>query len=61
MYWENATDGYHALATVMQTIDLYDTLCLTLTEDRRIEVICDMPELSSNDNLAARAVGVFAA
>ncbi|MHB8597248.1 MAG: 4-(cytidine 5'-diphospho)-2-C-methyl-D-erythritol kinase [Ktedonobacteraceae bacterium] len=49
------TDGYHALATVMQTIDLYDTLCLTLTEDPRIEVICDKPELSSNDNLAARA------
>jgi 4-diphosphocytidyl-2-C-methyl-D-erythritol kinase len=49
------TDGYHALATVMQTIDLYDTFCLTLTENRRIEVLCDIPELSSNDNLAARA------
>ena len=49
------TDGYHTLATVMQTIDLYDTLCLTLTEDRRVEVICDIPALSNNDNLAARA------
>jgi 4-diphosphocytidyl-2-C-methyl-D-erythritol kinase len=49
------TDGYHELATVMQTIDLYDTLCLTLTEDRRIEVFCDMPELSTGDNLAVRA------
>lgn len=49
------TDGYHELATVMQTIDLYDTLCLTLTEDRRIEVFCDTPELSTRDNLAARA------
>lgn len=49
------TDGYHELATVMQTIDLYDTLCLTLTDDQRIEFICDTPELSSDDNLAARA------
>jgi 4-diphosphocytidyl-2-C-methyl-D-erythritol kinase len=49
------TDGYHTLATVMQTIDLYDTLCLTLTEDRRIEVICDIPALSTSENLAARA------
>ncbi len=49
------TDGYHALATVMQTIDLYDTLCLTLTEDRRIEVLCDIPTLSGSDNLVARA------
>ena len=49
------SDGYHELATVMQTIGLYDTLCLIRTEDRRIEVICDTPELSSGDNLAARA------
>lgn len=53
------SDGYHELATVMQTIDLYDTLCLIRTEDRRIEVICDTPELSSGDNLAACAAERF--
>lgn len=49
------TDGYHELATVMQTIDLYDTLCLTFTDDPHIEVICDTPELSTGNNLAAHA------
>jgi 4-diphosphocytidyl-2C-methyl-D-erythritol kinase len=28
-------DGYHELATVMQTVDLYDALCLTATDDAR--------------------------
>lgn len=48
-------DGYHELATVMQTVDLYDTLCLTPIPDRRVEVISTVPALDSNDNLAARA------
>ena len=49
------SDGYHALATVMQTIDLYDTLCLTTTDDNRVQLICTTLELSNNGNLAARA------
>lgn len=48
-------DGYHELATVMQTIDLHDTICLTATNDQRVQVICTTPALSNNDNLAARA------
>jgi len=48
-------DGYHELATVMQTVDLYDTICLTATGDRRVELVCTKPELSNEDNLAARA------
>src|SRR3989440_9529055 len=50
------SDGYHELATVMQTIDLHDTICLTATGDQRVQVICTTPALSNNDNLAARAV-----
>src|SRR5229473_8690736 len=49
-------DGYHELATVMQTVDLHDTICLTATADQRVQMICSIPELSSDDNLAARAV-----
>src|SRR5216684_4184101 len=45
-------DGYHALATVMQTVDLHDTMCLTATDDQRVQMICSIPELSSDDNLA---------
>ena len=48
-------DGYHDLATVMQTVDLYDTICLTATEDNRVQLACTKPELSNDDNLAARA------
>jgi 4-diphosphocytidyl-2-C-methyl-D-erythritol kinase len=48
-------DGYHELATVMQTVDLYDTICLTATGDRRVQLVCTKPELSNDDNLAARA------
>ena len=48
-------DGYHELATVMQTVDLHDTLCLTHTSDGRVRVDCTRPELSNEENLAAQA------
>src|SRR5579863_9740139 len=48
-------DGYHALATVMQTIDLHDTICLTATDDDCVHMICTTPTLSNEENLAARA------
>ncbi len=48
-------DGYHELVTVMQTVDLHDTLCLTSTGDGRVGIECTRPELSNEENLAARA------
>ena len=48
-------DGYHELATIMQTIDLSDTLCLTATSEDSVRVVCSRPELSTSENLAARA------
>lgn len=51
-------DGYHELATVMQTVDLYDTICLTESADDKVHVRCDRPELSNAENLAVRAVEV---
>ena len=48
-------DGYHELATVMQTVDLHDTLCLTPGGDGRVEIDCTRPELSNEENLAAQA------
>ena len=48
-------DGYHELATVMQTVDLYDTLCLTTTDEDRVRITCTRPELNGEDNLAVRA------
>jgi len=48
-------DGYHDLATLMQTVDLYDTICLSATTDQSVRVTCTQPELASEDNLAVRA------
>ena len=48
-------DGYHELVTLMQTIDLYDTICLAEAEDEHVHIHCNMPELSNAENLAARA------
>jgi len=53
---ERRPDGYHELATVMQTIDLHDTICLTATADHQVQVICTRPELSNDQNLTVRAV-----
>jgi 4-diphosphocytidyl-2-C-methyl-D-erythritol kinase len=52
-------DGYHELATVMQTIDLHDTICLTAIEDDRVQVFCTTPALSNEENLAARAAALL--
>src|SRR5260370_27052666 len=48
-------DGYHELATVIQAVDLYDTLCLTEIAEEAVQLHCDRPELSNTENLAARA------
>ena len=48
-------DGYHAVATVMQTVDLHDTICFTATDDDQVHMLCTAPTLSNDENLAARA------
>jgi 4-diphosphocytidyl-2-C-methyl-D-erythritol kinase len=39
----------------MQTIDLYDTLCLVATDDDSVQIHCNTAVLSGADNLAVRA------
>jgi 4-diphosphocytidyl-2-C-methyl-D-erythritol kinase len=48
-------DGYHDLASIMQTIALHDTLAVFPTTGGQIEGCCDFPELNSDDNLVLRA------
>lgn len=48
-------DGYHELATVMQTIDLYDTLCFIAIDEDRVSISCNQPELNDQENLVVRA------
>lgn len=48
-------DGYHALASVMQTISLSDTLRIQVTDEDGITCAVDVPGLRGDDNLALRA------
>lgn len=48
-------DGYHELATIMQMVDLYDTLCLTALNEDRVSIVSTRPELSNDANLAVQA------
>jgi 4-diphosphocytidyl-2-C-methyl-D-erythritol kinase len=49
-------DGYHNLASIMQTVALHDTLLFELAEGGRLEFGCDVPELVTPDNLVERAM-----
>ena len=46
-------DGFHEVATIMQTIDLSDTVTLEPAESITLE--CDRADLRSVDNLVLRA------
>jgi len=47
-------DGYHEIASVMQAVDLCDTL--TFEPSQRLCLTCDVPEMLSPDNLVVRAI-----
>lgn len=48
-------DGYHRLASVMQTISLHDTLRIEVTTNGEITCATDVLDLQTPDNLAYRA------
>jgi 4-diphosphocytidyl-2-C-methyl-D-erythritol kinase len=47
------TDGYHEIASIIQTIGLYDTLTLEPADELTLE--CATPGLSADDNLVLKA------
>src|SRR5215212_9086411 len=47
-------DGFHEIATIFLTIDLYDRLTLSPSAD--LELSCDDHSLAGEDNLAVRAL-----
>ena len=46
-------DGYHDIASIMQAVDLYDTLSFEPADE--LTLVCDVPELAADDNLVLRA------
>ncbi|MBQ6974482.1 MAG: 4-(cytidine 5'-diphospho)-2-C-methyl-D-erythritol kinase [Oscillospiraceae bacterium] len=53
-------DGYHELASVMQTVDVCDTLTVTAHTGGGMSLTCNHPDLSpGEDNLVCRAAVLF--
>jgi 4-diphosphocytidyl-2-C-methyl-D-erythritol kinase len=50
-------DGYHEVVTILQQIDLADTLHLAPADDLRLT--CDRPDLATEANLVLRAARAF--
>jgi 4-diphosphocytidyl-2-C-methyl-D-erythritol kinase len=48
-------DGYHELASVMQTIALHDVLAFHEIAGEELQFTCNVPELAGPDNLVVRA------
>jgi 4-diphosphocytidyl-2-C-methyl-D-erythritol kinase len=46
-------DGYHEVASIVQTVGLYDTLTLEPADEITLE--CGLPEMTSPENLVLRA------
>lgn len=54
-------DGYHRVATVMQTVSLYDEIRITLQDSPIWALECSRSDLSTgDDNLVIRAARIFA-
>ena len=51
---QKRADGYHDLATILQTVDLHDTL--EISPSSGIEFECSDASISDNDNLVVRSV-----
>ena len=50
-------DGYHEIETILQCIDLADTMEVDLTDDARVTIECDVPEIPTDErNLCHRAL-----
>jgi 4-diphosphocytidyl-2-C-methyl-D-erythritol kinase len=50
-------DGFHEIRSVLQSIDLYDTLSFSKGHDISFE--CDMPGWSADKSLVSRAAGIL--
>jgi 4-diphosphocytidyl-2-C-methyl-D-erythritol kinase len=53
-------DGYHELASVMQTISLHDTIALRPAPDGARSLTCDLPAIAGDQNLVLRAAHALA-
>lgn len=55
------SDGYHTLCSVMQSIDLFDYVKISKSEDTGINVKCNIDSLDGESNIAYKAAKLFLA
>ena len=48
-------DGYHLLQTLFQLVDFGDSLSITVTDDAKLQLKANKPELETSDNLVIKA------
>lgn len=53
-------NGYHDLFMIMQSVGLYDTVCVEKTATQKIEITCDAPDIPCDErNIAHKAAAAF--
>lgn len=52
-------NGYHSIYTIMQSVDLYDTVTVSLNETGNIKLLCDKPIQCDERNTAYKAAQIF--
>lgn len=52
-------DGYHELDTIMQSVDLYDTVSVVLNHSGKVTVDCSNATICGNDNIVLYAAKLF--
>lgn len=53
-------DGYHDVAMVMQTVDIYDVLTIKKSDDNKVSLATDLQGLTcGEDNLVCRAINML--
>lgn len=53
-------DGYHDIATIMQAVDLYDTITLSDNDSGEVTISCDYPDVPCDKtNICAKAAFAF--
>ncbi|MGN0458289.1 MAG: 4-(cytidine 5'-diphospho)-2-C-methyl-D-erythritol kinase [Eubacterium sp.] len=54
------TDGYHDLFMIMQSVGIYDTVTVTKTKGRKINITCNIDDIPLNEsNIAYKAAAAF--
>jgi len=53
-------DGYHNIETLFERINLFDDICLTVNQNRKIRVVCDHPHVPTDPkNLVYQAAQIL--